>query len=89
MAIGIVLRKLSEPEKNGGRSIFKIPIVMLELNKGPGDLFSKPERRGYIRAVLCLQKKPPSYRDLNGAKSRFDDFQSEHINEAFNIHLSV
>lgn len=46
MAIEIVLRKLSEPEKNGERSILKIPIVMSELNKGPGDPF--PSQRGGV-----------------------------------------
>lgn len=50
---------------------------------------SKMERRSYIDAVLCLQKKPSIYKDVVGAKSRFDDFQIEHIAQAYDIHFNV
>lgn len=47
------------------------------------------ERRSYIDAVLCLQKKPTIYKEVVGAKSRFDDFQIVHIDQAFDIHFNV
>lgn len=50
---------------------------------------SKSERRSYIDAVLCLQKKPSIYKEVAGAKSRFDDFQVEHITQAYDIHFNV
>ena len=50
---------------------------------------SKMERRGYIDAVLCLQNKPSIYKEVVGAKSRFDDFQIEHITQAYDIHFNV
>lgn len=56
---------------------------------GPRRFLFKPERSNYIEAVLCLQKKPALYKDVIGAKSRFDDFQVEHIKQTFNIHYSV
>ncbi len=39
------------------------------------------ERQDYIKAVLCLQSKPPkvSKAIAPGAKSRFDDFVAFHM----------
>lgn len=52
---------------------------------------SKPDRKAYIDAVLCLQSKPsispPGL--VPGARSRFDDFQAIHINQTFTIHFNV
>lgn len=70
-------------------SVLSLKISDVRTEQGARQSLSKPERRGYIRAVLCLQKKPSLYRDFIGAKGRFDVFQAEHINEAFNIHLNV
>lgn len=50
---------------------------------------SRTDRRRYIDAVLCLQKKPSIYKEVVGAKSRFDDFQVEHITQAYDIHFNV
>lgn len=50
---------------------------------------SKGEQSGYIDAVLCLLKKPSIYKEVTGAKSRFDDFQIEHITQAYDIHFNV
>lgn len=50
---------------------------------------SLSERRSYIDAVLCLQKKPTIYQEVVGAKSRFDDFQIVHIDQAYDIHFNV
>lgn len=51
---------------------------------------SKPERKSYIDAVLCLQKKqtktPASV--LPGARSRFDDWVGTHINQTGTIHYT-
>lgn len=50
---------------------------------------TKPERREYIDAVLCLQKKP-SILDpalVPGSRSRTDDFTATHINQTLSIHL--
>jgi hypothetical protein len=42
---------------------------------------SVPEREEYIKAVLCLQSKPPKVPKATapGAKSRFDDFVAFHM----------
>ncbi|KAJ5894663.1 tyrosinase [Penicillium taxi] len=52
------------------------------------NVFTKPEKRNFIKAVLCLQKLPaktPSHLAA-GAKSRFDDFLATHINQTWWIH---
>ncbi|KAK2754555.1 hypothetical protein FQN54_006956 [Arachnomyces sp. PD_36] len=56
---------------------------------------SKPERRDYIDAVLCLQEKPsrfsmrPDAENFPGVKSRFDDFVAVHINMTMTIHYTA
>ncbi|PSR84012.1 hypothetical protein BD289DRAFT_482993 [Coniella lustricola] len=51
---------------------------------------SKKDRREYIDAVYCLQKKAPwsSKADIPGARSRFDDFAGVHIQETPFVHFS-
>ncbi|KAH8668543.1 hypothetical protein BX600DRAFT_435074 [Xylariales sp. PMI_506] len=51
---------------------------------------TKAERRDYIDAVLCMQRKPSilSQEEVPGAKTRFDDFSAIHINQTLSIHLS-
>ena len=52
---------------------------------------SKPDRRAYIDAVLCLQSKStvlPSEL-VPGARSRYDDFVATHVNQTFSIHFNV
>ncbi|KAK8088223.1 Tyrosinase-like protein orsC [Apiospora hydei] len=46
------------------------------------------ERKAYTKAVNCLLNKPSKY-DPNvvpGAKSRYDDFVAQHINQTMSIH---
>lgn len=48
---------------------------------------SKPERKAYINAELCLMSKPskdPGF--AAGARSRYDDFVAVHINQTLSIH---
>ncbi|KAB5562845.1 hypothetical protein GE09DRAFT_1109963 [Coniochaeta sp. 2T2.1] len=49
---------------------------------------SVPEREEYIKAVLCLQSKPPKVPKsvAPGAKSRFDDFVAFHMTQAMVLH---
>lgn len=49
---------------------------------------STAEREEYIRAVLCLQKKPPKApKDkAPGSLSRFDDFVATHMTQAPMLH---
>jgi tyrosinase len=51
---------------------------------------SKPERKAYTDAVLCLQAKqsktPSSL--VPGAKSRFDDWVATHVNQTTTIHYT-
>jgi tyrosinase len=51
---------------------------------------SQQERKDYTKAVLCLQSKkantPASL--VPGAKSRFDDFVANHINQTLGIHYT-
>ncbi|KAK4215184.1 hypothetical protein QBC37DRAFT_419802 [Rhypophila decipiens] len=51
---------------------------------------SKPERKSYIDAVYCLQKKAPQGRNkgIPGSQSRFDDFAGTHIQQAPFVHFS-
>lgn len=50
---------------------------------------TKAERREYIDAVLCMQQIPSIIPEgeVPGAKTRFDDFASTHINQTLGIHL--
>ena len=53
--------------------------------------FSKPEKKAYIKSVLCLQDLPartPSHLAA-GAKTRYDDFLATHINQTLEIHYTV
>ncbi|PGH18781.1 hypothetical protein AJ79_00194 [Helicocarpus griseus UAMH5409] len=51
---------------------------------------SKRERKEYINAVLCLQKKEgrTPLSQVPGAKTRFDDFVATHINQTLSIHAT-
>ncbi|KAF4452131.1 hypothetical protein F53441_4968 [Fusarium austroafricanum] len=52
------------------------------------ETLSKKEKKAYIKAVLCLRKKPskadPSF--APGARTRYDDFVAVHINQTRSIH---
>lgn len=53
--------------------------------------FSSKQKRAFIRAVRCLQRRPaqtPS-KLAPGAKTRYDDFVATHINQTGQIHYSV
>ncbi|KAK2766084.1 hypothetical protein FQN54_007599 [Arachnomyces sp. PD_36] len=49
---------------------------------------TKPERREYIDAVLCLMETPPitPAEEFPGVRNRFDDFVATHVNQTFSIH---
>lgn len=51
---------------------------------------SKPERKAYTDAVLCLQAKQAKTPNslIAGAKSRFDDWVGTHINQTMTIHYT-
>lgn len=55
-----------------------------------GDL-SKKERREYINAVLCLQRKEAitPRAEVPGVRTRYDDFVASHINQTFFTHATV
>ncbi|KAK8055279.1 hypothetical protein PG993_000506 [Apiospora rasikravindrae] len=46
------------------------------------------ERKAYTKAVNCLMNKPSKYDPdvVPGAKSRYDDFVAQHINQTMSIH---
>lgn len=52
---------------------------------------STQERKNYVQAVLCLRSVRPALyeKEVQGASSRYDDFQLVHINQTFFIHLNV
>lgn len=52
---------------------------------------STSEKLDYIKAVKCLQSKPPRTpaSEAPGAKTRFDDFVATHINQTLTIHYTV
>ncbi len=49
------------------------------------------DREAYIKAVLCLQSKPPKAPadKFPGPKSRFDDFVAYHMSNAVMLHDST
>jgi tyrosinase len=55
-----------------------------------GDM-TDPQRKEYIDAVLCLQKKPPKApKDkFPGALNRYDDFVATHESQAMQLHSEV
>jgi tyrosinase len=75
--------------ENNGLKRGTCNIHNVAIRKEWGSL-SKPERKQYIDAVLCFQKKqaktPTSL--VPGAKSRFDDWVATHINQTTTIHYS-
>lgn len=60
-----------------------------KLRKFRGSL-SKSERLSYIKAVKCLQAKPPRTPSsvAPGVKNRFDDFVASHIIQTSTIHYT-
>ncbi|GKT41954.1 tyrosinase-like protein orsC [Colletotrichum spaethianum] len=56
---------------------------------GAGSL-SRQEKLDYIKAAKCLQSKPPRTpsSEASGAKTRFDDFVANHINQTLTIHYT-
>lgn len=52
---------------------------------------SSDDRKGYISAVKCLMSLPSKFDSsiVPGAKSRYDDFVAQHINQTLTIHLTV
>jgi tyrosinase len=52
---------------------------------------TKPERKNYIDAVKCLNKKPAltPASVAAGAKSRFDDFVVTHVIQTYWVHGTV
>ncbi|TGO34971.1 hypothetical protein BHYA_0175g00240 [Botrytis hyacinthi] len=51
---------------------------------------SERSRKDYIKAVQCLQSKPPrsTKEDVPGARSRYDDFSATHIKVTPYVHFS-
>ncbi|KAF2831139.1 Di-copper centre-containing protein [Ophiobolus disseminans] len=70
--------------KRGSCNIFNVAV------RREWGALSKPERKAYTDAVLCLQAKkantPAS--SMPGAKSRFDDWVGTHINQTLTIHYT-
>jgi hypothetical protein len=70
--------------KRGTCNIFNVAV-----RREWGSL-SQKERRDYTNAVLCLQSKKSKTPNsiVPGARSRFDDFVANHINQTLNIHYT-
>ena len=47
------------------------------------------ERANYIKAVKCLQARPPLYQNIAAVRTRFDEFQALHIDVADRVHTTV
>ena len=70
------------------KTLCTIHCYLIErLTVGNRRLLPDDEKKAYIDAVLCMQKKP-AFSTLNttGAVTRFDDFQSLHIRQADFVH---
>ena len=61
------------------------------LTDGPRGDLSKPDRKAYLDAVVCLFNKPSKLdsKQFPGAKSRYDDFVVVHMNQTLTIHGTV
>ncbi|KAI1815974.1 Di-copper centre-containing protein [Poronia punctata] len=59
----------------------------LQVRREWGDL-SAAERKAYIKAVLCVTNSPSKLdpEKIPGAKTRYDDFVAEHMNQTLSIH---
>jgi tyrosinase len=47
------------------------------------------EKANYIKAVKCLQARPPLHQNIAAVRTRFDEFQALHINVADRVHTTV
>jgi tyrosinase len=47
------------------------------------------EKADYIKAVQCLQARPPLHENIAAVKTRFDEFQALHIDVADGVHTTV
>jgi len=70
------------------KTLYTIHCYLIErLTIGNRRLLPDEEKKAYIDAVLCMQKRPAlTNDDVPGAITRYDDFQSLHIRQADFIH---
>jgi hypothetical protein len=47
------------------------------------------EKANYIKAVKCLQARPPLHQTIAAVRTRFDEFQALHIDVADRVHTTV
>ena len=47
------------------------------------------EKANYIKAVKCLQARPPLHQNIAAVRTRFDEFQALHIDVADRVHTTV
>ena len=47
------------------------------------------EKADYIKAVKCLQARPPLHQNIAAVRTRFDEFQALHIDVADRVHTTV
>ena len=88
MALGVARKNIARPDVCQNQSACTSKNVQVRRN---WRAFSRREKKAFINAVLCLQKKPartPSEL-ASGAKTRYDDFVTTHINQTGQIHYSV
>lgn len=66
-------------------------IVQVGANEAVRHDLSVVEREEYIRAVLCLQSKPPKadQKLYPGVMNRYDDFVLTHETQATHLHSTV
>ncbi|KAF8802289.1 tyrosinase [Phlegmacium glaucopus] len=49
---------------------------------------SNVEKANYIKAIKCLQSRPPRHQHIEAVKTRFDEFQALHIDVADRVHTT-
>ena len=47
------------------------------------------EKANYIKAIKCLQARPPLHKNIAAVRTRFDEFQALHIDVADRVHSTV
>lgn len=88
MALGVARKNIASPNACQSQGACTSKNVQIRRN---WRAFSSKEKKAFIKAVLCLQKRPARTPSAlaSGAKTRYDDFVATHINQTGQIHYSV
>ncbi|KAF9478985.1 Di-copper centre-containing protein [Pholiota conissans] len=80
------------PSPSPSTSLFKVPAQRKQCEKlverREWRTLSREEKASYIDAIKCLQSRPAVKPVIKAARSRYDEFQAFHINQADAVHVA-